>query len=120
MKDPGAPAGREPGEEARDLEDFGPALRISEEVLPGSEFTGRALRVDGPPDEPDETPRGRRPHRDALLAGAGIAALFFVAAVSFWTSGAQRADSLLQALGAVLAGFGVVALLVGVFLARSD
>ena len=118
---PGAPPGPEsPQIDSRQLDDGGPALRIHEELLPGSEFTGRALRVDGPPDEPDEAPRRRRAHPDALLAGVGVAALMLVAAVAFWSSGTQRGDGLLQALGALLAALGLGAALLGAYLARTD
>jgi hypothetical protein len=113
-----APEQREP--EPRNLEDAGPALRIREELLPGSEFTGRALRVDGPSDDPEDVPRRRPSHPDALLAGAGVAGLMLVAAVAFWSSGTERGDSLLQALGALLAAIGIGAGLLGVYLARTD
>jgi hypothetical protein len=81
-------------------------------------------QVEGPAEDQAESmpvrSRVTSARREVLYGAVGIAVLLLVAAVSFWTSGSDRHDATLQALGVgfVAVAAGVVAL--GIYLSRGD
>jgi hypothetical protein len=121
------PGGVEP-RDPRELEDGGPALRVSPREHPaGPAFSVQwgwpVPDIEGPVgEEPaSDTPsRARAARRDVLFGSLGVALLLLVAAAAFWTSGSSRADGTLQMLGFVFVAVaaGVVAL--GIYLSRAD
>jgi hypothetical protein len=114
----------------RELEDAGPAMRISEQQHAAgpafqAEWGRGAPLIEGPSDDGEPGPielrsRARMARREVLYGAVGIALLLLVAAVSFWASGSSRGDSTLQMLGVVFVAVasGVVAL--GIYLSRAD
>ena len=120
----------EPGRSRRpdDLEDAGPALRISERQSPAgpalqAEIGRGSPVIEGPPEDISigvARDRAAAARRERLLPALGVSALLLVAAFAFWSSGAQRGDGVLQALGALLAALAVGAALLGAVLGRRD
>jgi hypothetical protein len=119
------PRRAEPRDE-RELEDGGPALRITERRHAGGPamnvYTGWGVPdIEGPAEDgPASDLPARRPavRGDALLGGLGIAVLLLAAAASFWTSGNDRADGTLQALGIAFLVLAALAAAIGVYLSR--
>jgi hypothetical protein len=117
--------GAEPRDE-RELEDAGPALRITERRHAGGPamnvYTGWGVPdIEGPAEDgPADEVRARRPapRSDALLGGLGIAVLLLAAAAAFWTSGNDRADGTLQALGIAFLVLAALTAAIGVYLSR--
>jgi hypothetical protein len=122
------PGGVEP-RDPRDLEDAGPAMRISEQQHPAgpafqAEWGWGSPRIEGPaegqPGPPDVRVHARAARRDVLYGAVGVALLLLVAAVSFWTSGSGRNDATLQVLAVGFVAVAAAVVAIGIYLSRAD
>jgi hypothetical protein len=130
MKDEHLGPGGIAPQDTRELQDGGPALRISQpEHAAGPAFQAQmgwgTPQVEGLPD--DEVPprhvvhaRARSARREFVYGGIGAAVLLLVAAVSFWTSGSSTGDATLQALAVAFVAIAASAVVLGAYLSRGD
>jgi hypothetical protein len=129
MAEPSSGPGGLPTREPRELQDGGPALRVSERDHPaGPAFSAQlgwpVPDILGPADEGPSRHeierQARELRREPLYGGVAVAVLLLVAAVSFWASGSARADTLLQALAIVFVAFAAGSVAFGIRLSRAD
>jgi hypothetical protein len=122
------PGGVEP-RDPRDLEDGGPAMRISERQHPAgpafqAEWGWGPPRIEGPaedqPGPTDVRSHARAARQEVLYGAVGVALLLLVAAVSFWTSGRGRSDVTLQALAVGFVAIAAAVVALGIYLSRAD